>query len=65
MVHTRGWQWEPHGMDQDSNDERRPTTDQPLNAEPRPTLTPMLAVIGLIVAIGLVFLLITWVRYNT
>jgi hypothetical protein len=52
-------------MDQESNDERRPTTDQPLHAEPRPNLTPMLAVIGLIVAIGLVFLLITWVRYNT
>ena len=52
-------------MDHESKDQRRPTTDQPLNAEPRPNLTPMLAVIGLVVAIGLLFLLITWVRYNT
>jgi hypothetical protein len=52
-------------MDQDPKDDRLPTTDQPLNAEPRRNLTPTLAVIGLILAIGLVFLLITWVRYNT
>lgn len=57
-------------MDNERHDEHRderqqPTTNQPLNAEPRPLITPILAVIGLIVAIGLVFLLITWVRYNT
>jgi hypothetical protein len=52
-------------MDRDSNDRRRPTSNQPLNAERRPLLIPALAVVGLIVTIGLVFLLITWARYNT
>jgi hypothetical protein len=52
-------------MDHETPEDRRPTADHPLNAEPRRNLTPTLAVIGLIVAIGLVFLLITVVRYNT
>lgn len=52
-------------MDRDINDDRRPTTNQPLNAEPRPLGRPVLAVIGMILAIGLLFLFITWVRYNT
>jgi hypothetical protein len=52
-------------MDQDPREQRRPTANRPLNGEPRPLVTPILAVIGLIVAIGLIFLLITWVRYNT
>jgi hypothetical protein len=52
-------------MDRDINDDRHPTTNHPLNGEPRPFLLPALAVVGLIVAIGLLFLFITWVRYNT
>jgi hypothetical protein len=52
-------------MDRDPRDDRRPTTNQPLNAERRPLLLPALAVVGLIVTIGVVFLLITWLRYNT
>jgi hypothetical protein len=52
-------------MDRDHADDRRPTTDQPLNAERRPLLMPALVVVGLLVTIGLVFLLITWARYNT
>lgn len=41
---------------------RRPTTNQPLNAQPRPRWTPLVAVAALIVAI---LLLITWQRYNS
>lgn len=51
-------------MDQESH-ERRPTVDHPLNAAPRRSTTPALAVLGLIVAIALLFLFITWVRYST
>jgi hypothetical protein len=51
--------------DDQGSERRRPTADQPLNAEPRGNRTPALAVLGLIVAIGVVFLLITWVRYTT
>ena len=48
-------------------DEReRPTTDQPLNAPgPRPKVTPILAVVGLIALIGLIFVVISLLRYNT
>ena len=48
-------------------DEReRPTTDQPLNAPgPRPMVTPLLAVLGLVVLIALIFVGITLLRYNT
>jgi hypothetical protein len=42
-----------------------PTTNQPLNARPRPRLTPLLAVIGLIVVVAIVFLLLTWIQQNT
>lgn len=52
-------------MDRDPNDDRRPTTDQPLNAERRSNLLPALAVLGLVVTVAAVFLLISWVRYNT
>ena len=51
-------------MDRDLNEER-PHPNQPLNAEPRPFLMPLLGAVGLLVAIGLIFLFITWVRYNT
>lgn len=43
----------------------RPTTNQPLNARPRPKYWPILAVVGLLVAIAVVFLLLTTVQQNT
>jgi hypothetical protein len=51
-----------HGMD----DRERPTTNQPLNAPgPRPKVTPVLAVIGLIALIAAIFVVISLLRYNT
>ena len=51
----------------DTNDEHpHPTTNQPRNAgKPRPKWTPLLAVIGLILIIALIFATVTWLRYNT
>ena len=47
-------------------DEREhPTPDQPLNAEPRPRLSPLLAVVGLLVVIAVIFLAITYVQHRT
>jgi hypothetical protein len=48
-------------------DEReRPTTNQPLNAPgPRPTVAPLLAVLGVVVVVALLFIVITVLRYNT
>lgn len=43
----------------------RPTVDQPLNAEPRPQVTPILAVVALLGVVALVFAVLTWTRYNT
>lgn len=44
----------------------RPTTNQPLNAPgPRPKLTPLLAVLGMVVLVAVVFASITLLRYNT
>jgi hypothetical protein len=52
-------------MDENPLGDRRPTTNHPLNARPRPVVPAVLAVIGLIVAIGVLFLFLTWVRYNS
>ena len=48
-------------------DERdRPTTNQPLNAPgPRPKVTPLLAVLGLIMLIAVIFAAVSLLRYNT
>lgn len=48
-------------------DEReRPTTNQPLNAPgPRPKVTPLLAVLGLVLLVALSFTVISLLRYNT
>jgi hypothetical protein len=44
----------------------RPTTNQPLNAPgPRPKVTPLLAVLGMIILVAVVFAVITLLRYNT
>jgi hypothetical protein len=43
----------------------RPTTHQPLNAEPRPRGPAILAVIGLLALIALVFFALTWVSYRS
>lgn len=42
------------------------STTRPHNADkPRPVWTPLLAVVGLILVIAVVFAAITWLRYNT
>ena len=43
----------------------RPTTDQPLNAEPRTNTGPVFAVVGLVAFVLLLFLAITMIRYAT
>lgn len=48
------------------DDRERPTTDQPLNAPgPRPKVTPILAVVGLVLVIAAIFAVISLLRYNT
>jgi hypothetical protein len=48
------------------DDRDRPTTNQPLNAPgPRPKVTPLLAVLGVVVFIALLFAALTLLRYNT
>jgi hypothetical protein len=48
------------------DDRERPTTNQPLNAPgPRPKVTPILAVVGLVVLIAAIFLVISLLRYNS
>ena len=48
------------------DDREHPTTNQPLNAPgPRPKVTPLLAVLGLVVLVAVVFAVITLLRYNT
>lgn len=42
-----------------------PTTNQPLNAEPRSRFTPVLSVIALFALVALVFVVLTVVRYTT
>lgn len=43
-----------------------PTTNQPLNAPgPRPRVTPVLAVIGVVLLIAVIFSVISLLRYNT
>ena len=49
----------------DDDERHHATTSQPLNAEPRPRITPILAVVGLVVVVAVVFLLLTGLRYNT
>lgn len=49
-----------------TDDEReRPTTNQPLNAPRRPMGGPLLGLIALLGIIVAIFLLITFLRYNT
>lgn len=52
-------------MTEHNDEHRHPTTDQPLNAEPRPRWSPILAVVALVVVVAVIFLLITWVQQNT
>ena len=42
-----------------------PRSNQPLNAEPRSQVVPVLAAAGLVVLIVAIFLLITTIAYNT
>lgn len=48
-----------------ADDPGLPTTNQPLNAAPRPRWSPVLGVVALVVVIAVVFIVITWLRYNT
>jgi hypothetical protein len=65
------WRGERHGSSAPGvrlcmDDRERPTTNQPLNAPgPRPKVTPVLAVIGLVLLIAAIFLVISLLRYNT
>lgn len=52
-------------MSEHNDERRRPTTNQPLNAKPRPRVSPILAVIGLVIVVAAIFLLLTWVQQNT
>ena len=54
------------GTDVGMDDRDRPTVNQPLNAPgPRPKVSPLLAVLGVVVFIALLFAAITLLRYNT
>ena len=46
-------------------DDNRPTTNQPLNAKPRPKYWPILAVAALFGVLLAVFLILTTVQQNT
>jgi hypothetical protein len=41
-----------------------PRTNQPLHGKERPKWWPLLAVVGLIVVLAVIFLLLTWVQQN-
>ncbi|WP_224278407.1 hypothetical protein [Nocardioides lacusdianchii] len=48
------------------DDREMPTTNQPLNAPgPRPKVTPLLAVLGVVLLVALIFSVISLLRYNT
>ena len=67
----RWWSRERHGASvtgvrRSMDDRDFPTTNQPLNAPgPRPKVTPILAVIGLVLLIAAIFVVISLLRYNT
>jgi hypothetical protein len=48
-----------------TDDQRRPTTNHPLNGERRPLIKPIVAVVALIVFVAAVVALLTWLRNNT
>lgn len=49
-----------------TEDRDRPETNRPLNApERRPTVKPLLGVVGLIAVIALIFAVLTLVQHNT
>lgn len=41
------------------------TTNQPVNAEPRPRWSGFLAVLVLVVVVAVIFAVVTWTRYHT
>ena len=49
----------------DPDSSERPTTNQPLNAEPRSRWTPVLGVLAIFAVVALVFVVITVLRYTT
>jgi len=55
------------GPERDHVEEHRdhPTADHPLHGERRPVVTPVLAVVALVVVVAAVFALVTWLRYTT
>jgi len=47
----------------DEHEQERPHVNQPLHGEPRPRLSPLLAVAGMIVGIVVLVAIITLLRY--
>jgi hypothetical protein len=47
----------------DEHEQERPQVNQPLHGEPRPRLSPVLAVVGMVVALVVVVAIITLLRY--
>jgi hypothetical protein len=47
------------------DDQERATVNQPIHGPRRRVVTPLLAVLGLIVLILVVFAIVTWLRYST
>jgi hypothetical protein len=48
-----------------NHDNERPTPSKPLHGPRRPVVTPLLAVLGLLVLILVIFAIVTLLRYNT
>jgi hypothetical protein len=51
--------------DRDDINHTKATTNQPLNAKPRPRLSGWSAVLGLLVVLAVAFIAITVTRYQT
>jgi len=47
------------------DNDRLPSTNHPLNAQPRRRTPAIIAVVGLLVAVAVLVAVIMWTRYNT
>jgi hypothetical protein len=48
-----------------ADDREHASTGHPLHGEPRPKLSPVLAVVGLVVVLAIIFIVITVLQQNT
>ncbi len=55
----------PAGHRRGMDEREHPTTEQPLNAEPRKKLPSLLALLAVLVTIALVFAVITFLQQRT